>query len=143
MKNKIPLSPNNTDMHPISQQNTTASYKSMHINAKEQRKPAIISTTNAAFVYDGAVIVSSIPRRGGASRGGRRAMRGHQLNPVPPPHHHHHHQPHPYVINTDVNTLNEAKSEDETVLSHLATPLTHIITQQRWRRDGTQTRLLR
>lgn len=32
----------------------------------------------------GAVILSSIPRRGGASRGGMRAMRGHQ-NPVPPP----------------------------------------------------------
>lgn len=72
----------------------------------------------------GDVILSSIPRRGGASRGRMRAMRGHQLNPVPPPPLHHppptttavtKHQPHPCAINTDVHTLNTAESEGESV----------------------------
>lgn len=53
----------------------------------------------------GAVFLSSIPRRGGASRGGTRAIRGHEANPVPPPHTIETiHQAHLRAIYTDVNT---------------------------------------
>lgn len=41
------------DVHAVSQKNTTASNKSMNVNAKNKRKPAINRTTNALFVYSG------------------------------------------------------------------------------------------
>lgn len=43
----------NLTAHAVSQNNTTASNKSMNVNAKNKRKPAINGTTNALFVYSG------------------------------------------------------------------------------------------
>lgn len=78
----------------------------------------------------GDVILSSIPRRGGSSRGGMRAMRGHRLNPVPPsPTTVTNHQPHPCAINTGVNTLNKAESEGKCVpVSYSYSTDTHYYT---------------
>lgn len=42
----------------------------MHINVREQRKPAMSSSTNEAFVRTGDVILSSVPWSGGAGSAG-------------------------------------------------------------------------
>lgn len=47
---------------------TAANYKSKHVSAKEKKSPAIISTRNAAFLYNG-FIYSFVSRRGGVKGG--------------------------------------------------------------------------